>query len=138
MCVCVCVVNIFSSETTGLVEAKFHVEPPWDGGTENSSNGSGYMTKVAAMPIYGKNFKKIFFSGTERLMTLKLGMQHWVLEYYRVCSNDDPGLTLSYFTAMSNMVPYAFVWEKGKTVDFSETIVYDFQQYYAHSNRCPK
>ena len=56
-------------------------------------------------------------------MTLKLGMQHWVLEYYQVCSNDDPGLTLTYFTAGSNLVPYAFVWEKGKTMDFSETIV---------------
>ena len=44
-------------------------------------------------------------------------------EYYQVCSNDDPGLTLTYFTARSNLVPYAFVWEKGKTVDFSETIV---------------
>ena len=56
-------------------------------------------------------------------MTLKLGMQHLVLEYYQVYSNDDPGLTLTYFTAMSNFVPYAFVWEKGKTMDFSETIV---------------
>ena len=25
------------------------------------------------------------------------------------------------------MVPYAFVWEKGKTMDFSETIVYDLK-----------
>ena len=56
-------------------------------------------------------------------MTLKLGMQHWVLEYYQVCSNDDPGLTMTYFTARSNLVPYAFVWEKGKKIDFSETIV---------------
>ena len=56
-------------------------------------------------------------------MTLKLGMQHWVLEYYQVCSNDDPELTLTYFMARSNLVPYAFVWEKGKTMDFSETIV---------------
>ena len=56
-------------------------------------------------------------------MTLKLGMQHWVLEYYQICLNDDPGLTLTYFTARSNLVPYAFVWEKGKTMDFSETIV---------------
>ena len=31
-----------------------------------------------------------------------------------VCSNDDPGLTLTYFTARSNLVPYAFIW--GKTV----------------------
>ena len=56
-------------------------------------------------------------------MTFKLGMQHRVLEYYQVCSNDDPGLTLSYYTARSNLVPYAFVCEKGKTMDVSETIV---------------
>ena len=59
-------------------------------------------------------------------MILKLGMQHWVLEYYQLFSNEDPELTLTYFTARSNLVPYAFVWEKGKTMDFSETIeVYD-------------
>ena len=56
-------------------------------------------------------------------MTLKLGMQHCVLEYYQVCSNDDSELTLTYFTARSRLVPYAFVLEKGKTMDFSETIV---------------
>ena len=50
-------------------------------------------------------------------------MQHWVLEYYTVCSSDDPGLTLNYFTARSNLLPYAFVWEKGKTMYFAETIV---------------
>ena len=61
-------------------------------------------------------------------MTLKLAMQRWVLEYYQVCSNDDPGQTLTYFTARSNLVPFAFVWEKGKTMDFSETIVlYDLK-----------
>ena len=56
-------------------------------------------------------------------MTLKLGMQHRVLKYYLLSSNDDPGLTFTYFMARSNLVPYAFVWEKGKTMDFSETIV---------------
>ena len=56
-------------------------------------------------------------------MTLKLGMQNRVLEYYQVCSNDDPELTLTYYTARSNLVPYAFVWEKCETMDFSETIV---------------
>ena len=39
------------------------------------------------------------------------------------CSKDDPGLTLSYFTARSNLVPYAIVWEQGTAKDFSETIV---------------
>ena len=62
------------------------------------------------------NLKKIF-SGTKRLMTLNFGMHHRVLKYYQVFSKDDPGLTLTYFTARSNLVPYAFVWEKGKTVD---------------------
>ena len=42
---------------------------------------------------------------------------------YQVCSNDNPGLTWTYFMARSNLVPYAFVWEKGKTIDFSKTIV---------------
>ena len=61
-------------------------------------------------------------------MTLKLGMQHRVLKCYQVCPNDDPGLTLTYFTARSNLVPYAFVWEKGTTMDFSETVVvYDLK-----------
>ena len=78
---------------------------------------------MAAMPINGKNFKKIFFSGTKRPMTWKLRLQHWVLQYYQVCSNDDPGLTLTYFTAMLNLVPYAVVGDKGKTMDFSGTIV---------------
>ena len=94
----------------------------WDGGTKVCSNVPGHMTKMATMPIYGKNLKKIF-SGTKKLMTLKLGMQHRVLEYYHVCSNDDPELTLTYFIKRSNLVPYAFVREKGKTMDFSETIV---------------
>ena len=72
--------------------------------------------------------KKIIFSGTKRLMTLNLGMHHRVLKFYQVCSNDDPGLTLTFFTARSNLVTYAFVWEKGKTVYFSATIVvYDLK-----------
>ena len=50
--------NIFSSETTGPIEATFHMKPPWDGGTNVCSNGPGHMTKMAHMPIYGKNLKK--------------------------------------------------------------------------------
>ena len=61
-------------------------------------------------------------------MTLKFDMQHRVLKYYQVCSNDDPELTMTYFMARSNLVPYAFVWEKGNIMDFSETIVvYDIR-----------
>ena len=47
--------NIFSSETTWPINAKFHVEPPSEGRTKVYINGPGNMTKVAAMPIYVKN-----------------------------------------------------------------------------------
>ena len=43
---------------------------------------------------------------------MKLGMRYRVLEHYQVCSNDVPGLTLPYFAAKSDLVPYAFVWGK--------------------------
>ena len=65
---------------------------------------AGHMTKMAATPIYGKNPSKIFFSGTGRPISTKLGMQHWGLQPIMVCSNDDPGKTLTYFTARSNLV----------------------------------
>ena len=68
--------NFFSLETARPIEAKFHVEPPWDGGMKVCSNGPGHITKIAAMLIYEKNFYKIFFSGTRSLMTLKFGMQY--------------------------------------------------------------
>ena len=45
-------------------------------------------------------------------MILKLGMQHWGLEFYKVYINDDPGMTLTYFTARSNLAAYVFGWEK--------------------------
>ena len=46
--------NIFS-ETALPIKAKFYVEPPWDGGTKVYKNSPGHMTKMADMPIYGKN-----------------------------------------------------------------------------------
>ena len=65
------------------------------------------MTKMAVMPIYGKNPSKIFFFGTSGPIVL----------------NDDPGLYLTYFVSRSNLVIYARVWEKVKIVIFSDTIV---------------
>ena len=57
-------------------------------------------------------------------MTLKRCMQDRVLEFYQVCSNNDPCLTLKYLMARSGLVPCDFVWEKVKTIDFfPETIV---------------
>ena len=47
--------NIFSSETALPIKAKFYGESPWEGGTKVYINGLGHMTKMATMPIYGKN-----------------------------------------------------------------------------------
>ena len=131
-----------------FLEAIFHVEPIWDKRMKLSTNGLCHMTKAAAMLIYAKRTFKIFFSGTERPTNwnlvcsieyssttkfiqmwnrkadeLKLGMQHWVLKYHQVYSNDAPGLTLTYFTARLNLVRYAFVWKKVKTMAFFQTLL---------------
>ena len=50
--------NDFSSETTGPIATKFHIQPPGLLGKKSCSNGLGHMTNMAAMPIYGKNLKK--------------------------------------------------------------------------------
>ena len=41
-------------------------------------------------------------------MILKLGMKHLGLKLYKVYINDDPGLTLTYFTLKSNWVTCTF------------------------------
>ena len=46
------------SETTGSVKTKFHMEPPWTGGTKVCLPHLGHMTKMAATPIYEKKKKK--------------------------------------------------------------------------------
>ena len=37
------------------INAKFYVEPPWEAETKVCINDPGHMTKMAAMPIYGKS-----------------------------------------------------------------------------------
>ena len=100
--------NIFSSETTVPVEANFHTEPPWDGGMKVCWNRHGHMTEMATIPVYGKNPLKIF-SETSRPMTFEPGIKHWGLGPYKICSNDNPGLTLTYFTARSTLLSNAFL-----------------------------
>ena len=45
-------------------------------------------------------------------MIMKLGMEHYVLKRFENYMNDDPELTLSYFTARSNWATYTFEWGK--------------------------
>ena len=74
-------------------------------------NNLGHMTKMAAMPIYGKNPSNIF-SETNRLISRKLGVKHRWLKYFNVYINHDPVMTLTKFMARSTWVAYAF--ELGK------------------------
>ena len=64
----------FSSENTGPISIKFHMQPLGKGGKKVYIFCPGHITKMATLPIYGKNLKKIFFSKTTRLIALKLGM----------------------------------------------------------------
>ena len=49
-----------SSSPKPLGQAKFYVEPPWVGVTKVCSRHLGHITKMDAMPIYGKNpFKNL-------------------------------------------------------------------------------
>ena len=96
--------NIFSSETTWPIKAKFYVEPPWEGGTKVCINGPGHMTKMAAMPIFGKNLKKSYSPGPAgRFPRNLVFMLHRGLLPIIVYINDDPGVTLTYLTARSNL-----------------------------------
>ena len=75
--------NIFFSKTAWPIKAKFYVEPPWVGGRKVCSPLLGHMTKMATMPIYGKNpskssspsdlnkvlYESVKVQGNENLMT---------------------------------------------------------------------
>ena len=45
------ILNIISSETARPIEAKFYVEPPWEGGTKVYINGPGHMTTLSFEPM---------------------------------------------------------------------------------------
>ena len=67
------------------------------------------MMKMAAMHIKGINPLDIFFSRMKMPMALVLGMLHWGNGPYQVCTNDESRLTLTYFMARSNLIPYVFM-----------------------------
>ena len=66
-------------------------------GNESLFAASGHMTKMAATPIYVKILQK---SSPE----LAGRFPRNLLLPIMVCSNNDPGVTLTYFTARSNLV----------------------------------
>ena len=86
------------------------------------------MTKMTAMPIYGKTPSK--------LISAKHGVKHRWLKYSNVYINHDPVMTLTKFMARSVWVAYEFEWGKllkchlkgkasrklanGQNIDYSE------------------
>ena len=83
---------------------------------------AGHITKMAAMPIYGKNTLKIFFPGTSGQILMKLCVKHQRPKPFIICANYDPGLTLTYFMARSNFATYACTWENVTMMDSLEII----------------
>ena len=64
------ILNIFFPETAWSVKAKLQLE----GEMKVCINGPGHMTKMAAMPIYGKSSPEPKVLG----------------KHYKVCINNDP------------------------------------------------
>ena len=85
-------------------------------------HNAGHMTKMAAMPIYGKNTSKIFFLGTTGLILMKLCMKHQRPKPFIFCSNYDPGMTLTYFMARSNFATLVFIWKNVTIIDSLDCI----------------
>ena len=49
----------FSSENTGQISIKFHMQPLGKGGKKIYIFCPGHTTKMATLPIYGKNLKNL-------------------------------------------------------------------------------
>ena len=81
------------------------MEPPCDRVMKVRTNGLFHMTKMAAMSIYCKTFKDILLwnQKADDLETWYASLVTRVIPNY---SNNDPVLTLTYFTARSNLVPF--------------------------------
>ena len=77
-------------------------------GEKSYINGTGHMTKMAAMLIYGKNLQKS--SPTELIVMkiMKLGMEQYVLKLYKVDLNIVIELTVTHFQTMSNWTKLVF------------------------------
>ena len=74
-------------------------------GNENILIDASHMTKMATMPIYGKFPSKNSLLWNERADF----HETWYVAsrtpaHHSLLKNDDPGVTLSYFTARSNFI----------------------------------
>ena len=128
--------NFFSLETAKPIKVNFHVKLP-------CSNGHGHMTKMASMPIYGKNLKivfsgirprwlpcpymkkklKIVFSGTKKVDDLESWYAASDTRVLPSLFKRWLGWTWPFFRQGQIWSPMLLYMEKGKTMAFSETIL---------------
>ena len=116
--------NFFFLETAWPIEAKFYVEPPLDGGTKVWTNGLGHMTKMAAMPVYGKNSKShlLWNQKVDDLESWCAALGTWVLpDLFKWWLWDD----LDLFHCKVKSGPYFCMEKKVKQWIFSETVLVD-------------
>ena len=86
------------------------------------------MAKMAAILMYAINSEKKLVSRTSGSISMKLGMKHQIFKLIIFCSNDNPVLILTYFTARSNFATSAFIWENVTMMDTLEIIAsYDLE-----------
>ena len=91
------------------IELKFHVKTPYAKLAKIYTKYFGHMTKVTAMPIYGKNpFKNLLLQNQKvgDLGTWYVALGMWGLP--SLFKNDDPKLTLTCLTSRSNLLPNTF------------------------------
>ena len=68
------------------------------------------------------NYLKVLFPGTSGSISMKLGMKHQRFKLIKFCSNNNPVLILTYYTARSNFATSAFIWENVTMMDTLEII----------------
>ena len=109
----------------------------WEGGTKVCSNGPGHMTKMAAMPIYGKNLKKSSSPEPKGqwpgILVCIIGCLS-TTKFAQMMTLGWPWHILRQGQIWSLMLLYG---KKGKTVDFSETVV-DYDLKLATDDRSDK
>ena len=99
----------FCSETARPIEAKFHIEPPWDVGNDNLFKCS--RSHDHSHINYGEKLQKSFSSEPRgrwlRNLVYSIGYSSTTNISY-----DDLGLTLTIFMTWSNLFPNASAWVK--------------------------
>ena len=102
----------FCSETAMPIEAKFHMDPPWDMGNENLFKCS--RSHDHAYINYGEKLQKSFSSEIRGRWLRNLV---YSIRYSSTTniSYDHLGLTVSIFMTGSNLFPNASVWVKAYT-----------------------